>query len=618
MPAKPTRTPISGGTAVPSPGLGAASPGPNPPGPRHQGPNPQGPNPSGPVPSGAVSVPAVREENWRETAESVVIAFILAFLFRTFEAEAFVIPTGSMAPTLYGAHRDITCEQCGHRFAVGASTPPAHDSELRNGWIDHDRRMHSAVCPNAACQFANNVLDREIFAGDRILVNKFPYDHREPSRWDVVVFKCPETAKTNYIKRLVGLPGEEIQIRRGDVWYRRLDTDSPWQIARKPIEKQNQIQILVHDNDHPARALLQRGWPESWGGLPGTQWEGDAIRRSFRIDPTGEGRQRLQWLRYSHYLPRPQDWMASDGGPLPQQPQPQLIHDVYGYNMRITSDQAEASQRRREPLSLGFRELASNWVSDLSLSCELHPEGDEGEILLEIVEGQRRYRCRFNLGTGRGQLEHPSEMSPTGDESDLVLVGAPFESGLSVGRPHSVQFTNFDNRLVVLVDGSVKQSVDLDLTPEAPHPALSPDDLRDGLLDRSPVGIGSQGAALRVAQLRIHRDIYYTEDNAQGRADPLFRLVDSEDNSRDEFLMLGDNSPRSHDSRLWRDSHAVPRQLLIGKAFCIYWPHAMPFLNGGRGFPVSSYREQGDAKAATIPRFSLPFLPQLGRMKRIW
>ena len=577
---------------------------------------------SGSSPAGSSSspsgVPPVREENWRETAESVVIAFILAFLFRTFEAEAFVIPTGSMAPTLYGAHRDITCEQCGHRFAVGASTPPAQDSEIRNGGIDRDRRMHSAICPNAACQFANNVLDREIFAGDRILVNKFPYDHREPSRWDVVVFKCPETAKINYIKRLVGLPGEEIQIRRGDVWYRHLDSDAPWQIARKPIEKQNEIQILVSDNDLPAKALLQRGWPESWSGQPGTQWEGDTERRSFRIDPAGEGRTQTQWLRYTHYLPRPQDWQPADGGPLSQRPEPQLIRDVYGYNMRITNDQAEASVRRREPLSLGFRDLASNWVSDLSLSCELHPEGESGEVILEIVEGQRHYRCRLNLATGQGQMEHPSEMSPTGDETDLVLVGAPFESGLTPGRTHQVQFTNFDDRLVLLVDGKVRQLVELNLAPDAQYPALPPNDLRDTPDDRSPIGIGSRGVSLRVAKLKIHRDIYYTEDNAQGRADPLFRLVDSDDNSRDEFLMLGDNSPRSHDSRLWRNSHAVPRQLLIGKAFCIYWPHAMPFLNGGRGFPVSSYREQGDPKAATIPRFSLPFYPQFGRMKRIW
>jgi signal peptidase I len=59
--------------------------------------------------------------NLRETIESVAIAFILAFLFRTFEAEAFVIPTGSMAPTLQGQHKDVHCVKCGYRFQLNAS-----------------------------------------------------------------------------------------------------------------------------------------------------------------------------------------------------------------------------------------------------------------------------------------------------------------------------------------------------------------------------------------------------------------------------------------------------------------------------------------------------------------
>ena len=42
------------------------------------------------------------KESTRDTIESILFAFVLAFMFRTFEAEAFVIPTGSMAPTLYG------------------------------------------------------------------------------------------------------------------------------------------------------------------------------------------------------------------------------------------------------------------------------------------------------------------------------------------------------------------------------------------------------------------------------------------------------------------------------------------------------------------------------------
>ena len=57
----------------------------------------------------------------RETIESVVIAFVLAFLFRTFEAEAFVIPTGSMAPTLMGRHKDLVCPKCGYPYQVSAS-----------------------------------------------------------------------------------------------------------------------------------------------------------------------------------------------------------------------------------------------------------------------------------------------------------------------------------------------------------------------------------------------------------------------------------------------------------------------------------------------------------------
>ena len=59
---------------------------------------------------------------FRETLESIVVAFVLAFLFRTFEAEAFVIPTGSMSPSLQGQHKDVHCLQCGHRFRTTASS----------------------------------------------------------------------------------------------------------------------------------------------------------------------------------------------------------------------------------------------------------------------------------------------------------------------------------------------------------------------------------------------------------------------------------------------------------------------------------------------------------------
>ena len=42
----------------------------------------------------------------------------------------------------------------------------------------------------------------------------------------------------------------------------------------------------------------------------------------------------------------------------------------------------------------------------------------------------------------------------------------------------------------------------------------------------------------------------------------------------DQFFMLGDNSPNSQDSRLWGNDHWVDRDLLIGKAMFVYWPHS--------------------------------------------
>src|SRR5918992_4102097 len=61
------------------------------------------------------------EGSVKETVESILVAFILAFIFRAFVVEAFVIPTGSMAPTLLGAHVRMRCDDCGYRWNVNFS-----------------------------------------------------------------------------------------------------------------------------------------------------------------------------------------------------------------------------------------------------------------------------------------------------------------------------------------------------------------------------------------------------------------------------------------------------------------------------------------------------------------
>jgi signal peptidase I len=65
-----------------------------------------------------------------------------------------------------------------------------------------------------------------------------------------------------------------------------------------------------------------------------------------------------------------------------------------------------------------------------------------------------------------------------------------------------------------------------------------------------------------------------------------------------QFFVLGDNSPRSLDGRLWRpDETYVRRELLIGKALFVYWPHALDHIPG-----------------TEIP---FPFFPNFARMRMI-
>jgi signal peptidase I len=104
----------------------------------------------------------------REWTESILIAFALAMIIRTFFVQAFKIPTGSMRMTL--------------------------------------------------------------IEGDAILVNKFIYGakipltdirlpaYSQPQRGDVVVFIFPQDTKKDFIKRVVGLPGETVEIRNGTVY----------------------------------------------------------------------------------------------------------------------------------------------------------------------------------------------------------------------------------------------------------------------------------------------------------------------------------------------------------------------------------------------------------------
>src|SRR5262249_38076517 len=79
----------------------------------------------------------------REEVETVGWVVVLVLLLKLFVTEAFVIPTGSMAETLYGYQKMVTCPKCGHEF-------PVNDHDEVEGRQQDGRKMRLTgfTCPN--------------------------------------------------------------------------------------------------------------------------------------------------------------------------------------------------------------------------------------------------------------------------------------------------------------------------------------------------------------------------------------------------------------------------------------------------------------------------------------
>jgi signal peptidase I len=141
-------------------------------------------------------------KSFRDTVEAVVVALLLAFVIRAFVVQAFKIPSGSMLETLQiGDHLLVS------KFAYDVRLPSTI-------WLD--------------------TTDGKVL-----------YKAGDPERGDIMVFKFPLNENQDFIKRVVGLPGETIEIRNKVVYIDGQPIDEPYVIHTKADN------IPVRDNFGP-------------------------------------------------------------------------------------------------------------------------------------------------------------------------------------------------------------------------------------------------------------------------------------------------------------------------------------------------------------------------------
>lgn len=125
----------------------------------------------------------------KEWIETIVTAGLMALFIRAFFVQAYKIPTGSMEPTLIGAE------------------PSKNHSQTIGDHLLVEKITYGIVIP---------------FTDIRL-----PYIHK-PRRGDIVIFKYPYNVSKDYIKRVIGLPGETIQIISKVVYINGKRLDEPW------------------------------------------------------------------------------------------------------------------------------------------------------------------------------------------------------------------------------------------------------------------------------------------------------------------------------------------------------------------------------------------------------
>ncbi len=167
---------------------------------------------------------------FREYLEAAIIAIFLALFIRAFVVQAFKIPSGSMEPTLLIGDHIIV-----NKFLYGIKAP---------------------------------------------FINKTIIPISEPKRGDIIVFIYPVDKEKDFIKRVIGLPGEQIEIKSKKIFINGELFDDPFGVYSKSLKRNenfgpiivpaNNLFVMGDNRDHSYDSRY-------WGFVPFESLKGKAV-----------------------------------------------------------------------------------------------------------------------------------------------------------------------------------------------------------------------------------------------------------------------------------------------------------------------------------------------------
>jgi signal peptidase I len=449
----------------------------------------------------------------RAVIERIVVFGLFLLICQTWALDgllrSYTIAGASMACTLLGEHRHVVCGDCGIAFYCDSSFRPVSPR---------------AVCPN--CGDADNDLESlPDLSGDRVLIDRSAFFFRAPRRWEVIAFHPPRQLDQLAVKRVVGLPGETVEIRHGDVYI-------DGRIARKPLALQLALAIPVDDANFVSQILPSR-------------WQGDSPASRWSIPAGGnKGKRRISCNDHASMVPASDtvDWLVY-----------RHSRRLAGLEGRVETASVEDTLTYNQNRARRVEDVHA--VSDLLLSFELAKAAGSGKIFIRATDGQTVFRVELDF----------EKNSLAVFRNDLPLKIT--ENNITLKQGMRIVVSLFDRQFLLAFDDRQVLA-----TPLA-------DDIKDLPSTAEPFALGAQGLEVVVEDLRIFRDIYYSEPigrNPYGWGGVPVVVGD------DAYYVLGDNSSISEDSRTWGQGSPVLSNSLLGKPLAVIFPARTGTLFGHR------------------------------------